>query len=62
VALATPTNSVLAARLQAVQRRVKGIFGHLKEILGNLLNSLRNGAALDRPERHHLQDQHVERA
>ena len=49
-----------AAIFEAVEGGVKRALLELKKVAGDLLNPLRNGVAMNRPQRHDLEDQHVE--
>ena len=51
-----------AAILQAVERRVERPLLELEELAGDLPHPLGDGVAMNRPQRHHLQDEHVERS
>src|SRR5262245_48348884 len=51
-----------SASLEAVKSRIERSLLDLQDIFRDLLQPLRNGVAVERRERHHLQDQHVERA
>ena len=48
--------------LETVQRRIEGALLHLQDVLGDLLDPLRDGVAVDRAERNDLEDQDIERA
>ena len=45
-----------------MKRGIERALLHLQDVLRDLLQALRDGVAVERPERRHLQDQHVERA
>jgi len=48
--------------LQAVQRRIERALLDLQNVTGDLLDSLRDGVAVNRAQQDHFQDQQVQRS